>query len=133
MIELVDHRVTYASLMRAVRKIADSTFMSYLDNLTAEMLPQIPGYRPHLPSNCCLKMRSVEPHRDDWQDTQRTRPRLYRALFWLMQGYMHLQVSDDDVTLYSGNWVLFDDRRLHCVVADRQWIGLAVQYVRCRQ
>jgi hypothetical protein len=26
--------------------------------------------------------------------------------------------------------VLFDDRRLHCVVADRQWIGLAVQYVK---
>jgi hypothetical protein len=133
MIETVDHRDPDPALLRAVRRRADASFMQSLDDLTPDLLPQIPGYRPHLPSKCCLKMRNVEPHRDDWQDPcalRGRRPPPYRAMFWLLQGQLHLQVSDDAVTLYPGNWVLFDDRRLHCVVADRQWIGLAVQYVK---
>jgi len=133
MIETVDHQTPDPALLRAVRRIADDTFAPSLGVLTAEMLPQIPGYRPHLPSNCCLKMRNVEPRRDHWQDPcalRGRRPPPYRAMFWLLQGQLNLQVSDDAVTLYPGNWVLFDDRRLHCVVADRQWVGLAVQYVK---
>ena len=133
MIETVDHQTPDPALLRAVHRRADASFMQSLDDLTPDLLPQIPGYRPELASNCCLKMRSVEPHRDDWQGNPALRGRRkpeYRAMFWLLQGQLHLQVSDDAVTLYPGNWVLFDDRRLHCVVADRQWIGLAVQYVK---
>ena len=133
MIDLVDHRTPDPRLARTVRRLADDTFMRSIEGLAAEMLPQISGYRPHLVSNCCLRMRSVEPHRDDWQDAATKRPRHYRALFWLFDGCLHLQVANDYTILSPGYWALFDDRLAHSVISDAKWVGLAVQYVRERK
>jgi hypothetical protein len=80
MIDAIDFQLPDPRLARAVRKVADATFMRSVDDLAADMLPRIHGYRPHLISNCCLRLRCVEPHRDDWQDPTTKCPRHYRAL-----------------------------------------------------
>lgn len=133
MIDTVDFQLPDPRLARAVRRLADDTFMSSVEDLAPEMLPRIPGYRPHLISNCCLRMRCVEPHRDDWQDAATKPPRHYRALFWLFDGCLHLQVANDYAILSPGYWAFFDDRLAHSVVSRAKWVGLAVQYVRERR
>jgi hypothetical protein len=133
MIDTVDFQLPDPRLARAVRRLADDTFMSSVEDLAPEMLPRIPGYRPHPVSNCCLRMRCVEPHRDDWQDTATKRPRHYRALFWLFDGCLYLQVANDYAILSPGYWAFFDDRLAHSVVSRAKWVGLAVQYVRERR
>jgi len=51
-------------------------------------------------------------------------------MFWLLRGNLWIQAGADAQEMSSGDWVLFDDTVNHCVVAEKQWVGIAVQYVR---
>lgn len=74
-----------------------------------------------------FKMRSVEPHTDDWIGTGS--PKKWRSLFWVIEckEWVHLMVEGEHVRMSEGDYVLFDDRKLHCVVSQHQWTGVAYQ------
>lgn len=74
-----------------------------------------------------LKMKSVEPHTDDWIGAGS--PKHWKSLFWVIEckPWVHLMVESDHVRMNEGDYVLFDDRKLHCVVSQFQWTGVAFQ------
>lgn len=52
-----------------------------------------------------------------------------RALFWLAKGRVTIQCGNSYEELRAGDYVIFDDSQVHCVVADNQWWGAAAQYL----
>jgi hypothetical protein len=114
--------------LRDVSRVADESFgRSVSADLICHM-PNISGWMPAPETNVCLRTKNVHPHEDTFVgDGSRKN---WRNVFWLLDGDLWIQVAKAAQHMRSGDWVLFDDRTMHCVIADRKWTGIAVQYVK---
>ena len=79
-----------------------------------------------------LKMRNVEPHVDPWLSSAREPAERKRsALFWVIDlpsfERIHFQCGGQKASLRRGDYVVFNDSIMHCVVAERVWKGCAYQ------
>lgn len=132
-IELIKSDYLPKELVKHAKKHADNSFCCPLhqDDYEFRLLPKLPegliysGY-----SGMLLKLRNCEPH-TDFQVGEDEEGYVYvGACFGLLQGKAVLQVSDYCIKMQAGDWVLFDDTKLHSVQADRLWIGTSVQVLR---
>ena len=91
-------------------------------------MPCFPGWVVDPLSGCALEIRNVDPHTDDWVG-KNPPPRRRAAIFWLMRSSSHiwLQVGNDAVYMNQWDYVLFDDRKMHSVIARQTWVGCAYQ------
>ena len=128
MIEVSGYLNPPKELFKAVNAVADNSFCRCLSADEITTLPTIPSWSPDRHTNTCLRLRNVEPHTDDFIGLGR--PKTWRGMFWLLRGNLWIQAGADAQEMSSGDWVLFDDTVNHCVVAEKQWVGIAVQYVR---
>ncbi len=91
-------------------------------------LPEWEGRKIDFNSFMLLKCKNVEPHIDCYvADGEGGQKRI--AIFWLTKGNLHLQCGNESKRMKSGDYVIFDDSKMHCVVADKQWYGAAAQYL----
>ena len=115
---------------RIVRVVADDSFMSSLPKDIGDV-PCGDMWRHDVSSGITLRMRSVDPHKDDWVGGG-PRPRRYAAVFWLVDMSRYslpiiLKVGAVIHKMVPGDYVIFDDRVLHSVVAHNVWYGCAYQ------
>ena len=91
-------------------------------------MPCFPGWEVDPLSGIALKIRNVEPHTDDWVG-KNPLPRRRASIFWLMRSRDHiwLHVGNDAVRMEPFDYVLFDDRKMHSVIARQTWVGCAYQ------
>ena len=116
---------------RIVHKIADDSFRRTLpDDFGA--LPCGDEYSHEWDTwgtAVALRLKAVTPHQDPWLGDSRE-PAKRCALFWLISGAdVWLQVGGVAVRMQPGDYVVFDDAVMHCVVADHVWRGVACQMV----
>lgn len=111
----------------------DSFCMTVNGDFYDEFCPLPKGYVYDYQTAIRLKMRNVEPHTDfQLNDT----PEGYEyagSVFCAMTmrcPYIYLQVGESYVKLSKGQWVMFDDRILHSVIAEKEWSGVSVQVFR---
>jgi mannose-6-phosphate isomerase-like protein (cupin superfamily) len=78
---------------------------------------------------CLMAMdRCVDPHVDTWLGDWRRPPRKQRTFFWVLQGRVCFKVDGDKhLQMQPGDWVVFDHRREHMVLANTKWLGAAWQ------
>ena len=90
--------------------------------------PEAPGFVRAEPG-CLIKMRgNVIPHVDTWLGDFRQKPRVQRSLFWVLRGWVMFKVHGlQSLSMFAGDWVLFDHRREHLVMSDGRWMGAAWQ------
>ena len=74
-----------------------------------------------------LKLKNVDPHTDAQQMLLGPDETYAGSVFGLLSGCATRQVGGEALRLKAGDWVYFDDQILHCVLADRKWIGVAIQ------
>jgi hypothetical protein len=114
---------------RIVREIADSSFTALLP-IDFGNLPVGTGWRYSYGNAIAIKMRCVDPHRDDFVGIGQA-PRKYAAVFWLTSILKYeriaVQVGTKSITMGEGDFMVFDDRVLHCVCSDLVWRGCAYQ------
>jgi hypothetical protein len=79
------------------------------------------------PTGILLKLKNVEPHTDALQMLLGPDETHAGSVFGLLSGRVTLQVGGEALRLKAGDWVYFDDQILHCVLADRKWVGVAIQ------
>lgn len=111
---------------KLIRKIGTDDFCSSVPVPEDFQLPD--GWKIDRSTGIALKMRSVEPHTDDWVGAGS--PKHWKSLFWVVEckrPWLHLMVEGEHVRMKEGDYVLFDDRKLHCVVSQYQWTGVAFQ------
>jgi hypothetical protein len=114
--------------LRAVSRVADESFGRSVSGDLISNMPEINGWMPAPETNVCLRTKNVHPHEDTFVgDGSRKN---WRNVFWLLDGDLWIQVAKAAQHMRSGDWVLFDDRTMHCVIADCKWTGIAVQYVK---
>ena len=120
-------------LVKHAKKHADGSFCCPLhdDDYEFGLLPKLPEALIYSGrSGMLLKLRNCEPH-TDFQVGEDEEGYVYvGACFGLLQGKAVLQVSDAWIKMKAGDWVLFDDTKLHSVQADKLWIGTSVQILR---
>lgn len=105
-----------------------------MENPAMELLPPLPeGFIYTDESTAILKARNVEPHRDSNVGLIPEGYEFFGGIFGLLSGDCILQVGNSSIRMCQGDWVLFDDYRLHSVYADKQWHGLAVQIAKKRE
>ena len=115
---------------RMVRAVADDSFMNSLPKDIGNV-PCGDRWRHDVTTGITLRMRSVDPHKDDWVGCG-PRPLRYAAVFWLVDMPRYslpiiLQVGAVIHKMVPGDYVIFDDRVLHSVVAHNVWYGCAYQ------
>ena len=78
---------------------------------------------------CLIKMnRCVMPHSDQWLGGWDSRPRKQRSFFWVLKGKVFFKSDGyEHIEMSAGDWVVFDHRREHMVLADAAWLGAAWQ------
>jgi hypothetical protein len=93
-----------------------------------EGCPQVPGFDRAEPG-CLLAMcKCVMPHSDTWLGDWDRVPRVQRSFFWLLSGEVTFKVDGyAHRQMQAGDWVVFDHRREHMVLADDYWRGAAWQ------
>ena len=132
-IELIKSEYLPKDLVKHAKQHADDSFCCPLhqDDYEFGLLPKLPeGLIYSGRSGMLLKLRNCEPH-TDFQVGEDEEGYVYvGACFGLLQGKAVLQVNDSWIKMQAGDWVLFDDTKLHSVQADRLWIGTSVQVLR---
>ena len=114
---------------RMIREHGDDQFMG---RLPADFgrVPMFEGWAPDAESMVAMKMRCVGPHKDGWVGSHPD-PRRYLSVFGLTKAPIgtdfHLHVRNEQIRMTAGQWVLFNDRLMHSVVAHRLWHGVAYQ------
>ena len=140
--EQAHHRVHSAQLAEAKAK-ADESFCRQSSEDFMVGAPKIIGYVPAMKDATLLKLRNVEPHDDPWVgyephpfypevhgiDWTMDGPKNRRAVFWLLHSPkpIHLVCGGQARCLKTGDYVVFNDSLMHCVLAERTWIGAAWQ------
>ncbi len=73
---------------------------------------------------------TIDPHEDEYVGNG-NRPAVQQSLFWVLdnpsQRPIKLQVGTECVNLKAGDYAIFDDSVMHCVVASHVWRGVAWQ------
>ena len=114
---------------RMIQEHGDDQFMGRLPS-DFGMVPMFDGWTPDLESMIAIKMRCVCPHKDGWVGSNPA-PRRYLSVFWLTKALIgtdfHLHVRNEQIKMTAGQWVLFNDRLMHSVFAERLWHGVAYQ------
>jgi hypothetical protein len=118
-----------AAELRAVKAVADDSFCT---NAPSHVVPPCPApWKFDRLTSIALRLKTVEPHTDDWSGSFSNKPRSYAAVFWLMHvndnDCIYLQIGNTAERLRAGDFVVFDDRIMHSVVARHTWIGCAYQ------
>lgn len=117
-------------LVQNVKKHANDSFTCPLhqDDYEFELLPKLPdgliysGY-----SGVMLKLRNCEPHTDFYVGENVAGYQYVGTSFGLVHGKGIIQVANDYMHLAAGDWILFDDTKLHSVQSDKTWVGVSVQ------
>lgn len=96
--------------------------------------PEVPGFE-RAENGCLIKMdRCVMPHTDHWLQDFGRGPRMQRSLFWVLEGNVQFKVDGArHIEMGAGDFVVFDHRREHMVLADGEWLGAAWQLQPCRK
>ena len=132
MIYEIGNQQPTAKQKRITLAIADASFCTTLPN-DFGMVPCGRAWMHDRTTCTAIKMKCVEPHKDDWVGSGR-RPRRYAAFFWLVDVRDYesviVQVGTEAHRMVGGDFLVFDDRVLHSVFARRVWRGIAYQ-VRC--
>ena len=122
------HRKPTPEERREVRKRGDDTFTSRLPVGFLDTF-EVDGWTVDDSTGIALRMRDVEPHRDDWHGLCPV-PEKQASIFWLMDRRLEsvwVQVGNDACRIGCGGWVIFDHSVMHCVIAARKWSGCAYQ------
>lgn len=100
-----------------------------------EHLPLPAGYALSDDTGSLIKMAGcVLPHTDQWIGRGTAGPRAQRSLFWVLSGAVHIKVDGfGAAAMLAGDWVVFDHRREHMVLADGEWLGVAIQIAPIRE
>lgn len=118
-----------AAQRRMIREIADDSFATTLPQDFGSM-PCGSGWKHDITTGVALRMRSVEPHTDDWLGDGKY-PRLCAAVFWLVDlskfDHIFLQVGTEARRMQLGDFVVFKDSVLHSVISNHVWRGCAYQ------
>jgi hypothetical protein len=129
-----------------VRDQADESFCQTPSGTFDFNIPCPAGFSFDRSTVTLLTLKNVEPHDDPWVGAtphwQRGSeepppgwtydgPVERRAMFWVVDlpkfHDMFLQVGLVAKRMRAGDWVMFDDRILHCVLSSRKWYGCAYQ------
>ena len=116
----------------ATRKIADDSFCTNVPRIVQ------PPFVAHFleewevdeMTGIALTLKCVDPHTDTWTGFSPI-PRKQAALFWLFDCKavgIHLQVANESHHMRKGDWVFFDDTKLHSVTSNYKWLGVAYSY-----
>jgi len=90
--------------------------------------PQVPGFERAEPGILLAMRGCVMPHTDMWLGRWDRRPRKQRSFFWLLAGKVTFKIDGfAHRPMAPGDWVIFDHRREHMVLADDDWLGAAWQ------
>ena len=115
-------------------KHGDESFCMTVDEeFYDELCPLPEGYVYDYHSAIRLKMRNVEPHTDFPVNPIPENSEYVGSVFCPLNTnhpFIHLQVGEKCIKLGKGHWVMFDDRVLHSVIAEKVWSGVAVQVFR---
>ena len=121
------------ALLQRVKAVADESFTCTV-TLTVDDLPPLPeGWHYALDTAIALKLKGrCDPHRDDFMGAGPAAA--HASLFWLLSDTSKrpsaLMVEDQSQDMRAGQWVLFEDQKLHAFLADGTWVGVAVQAYR---
>ena len=108
----------------------DESFSNYCSSVFGRNLPEYEGRKLDFNSMILLNCKNVEPHKDPYVvNSARKEPKKRAAIFWLTEGELHIQCGDFCEKMKSGDYIVFDDSIMHCVVADKKWRGAAAQYI----
>lgn len=115
---------------KAIVEVADESFCRTAPDTV--VVPEFEGWERVPGTLTALKLKAVEPHVDPWVgDSPEPDGDDRRAVFMVVkgpkQGYVHLQAGLDATRMSEGDFVLFDDRVMHSVVATHTWVGIAWQ------
>ena len=130
---LTGQHVIPKALSQRVKAVADESFTRTV-TLTVDDLPPLPeGWHYALDTAIALKLKGrCDPHRDDFMGTGPAAA--HASLFWLFSDSSKrpsaLMVEDQAQDMRAGQWVLFEDQKLHAFLADGTWVGVAVQAYR---
>lgn len=73
---------------------------------------------------------TIDPHQDEYVG-HGNMPTVQQSLFWVLdnpsQRPIRLQVGNECANLKAGDYAIFDDSVMHCVVASHVWRGVAWQ------
>ncbi len=115
------------------RKNADSSFCALAGEAFMSDFPTFEGWQNATPTPVLLKLKNVEPHDDPWVSNG-SEPRARRAIFWLLEGgktYHGARIffgcGGQVIQMKAGDFVVFNDKKTHWVMSDRQWIGASMQ------
>lgn len=120
---------------KSIRECADGSFCAVVPSDFGP-LPEHPDYLVDRKTITALECVCVTPHDDGWMGDAEpgdggNGPEGRRAIFWVVDAPAHhsiyLQVGHDFEQMQVGDWVVFDDRVLHCVVSTRKWRACAYQ------
>jgi hypothetical protein len=131
-----------------VREEADDSFCQTPSSERFDYaIPCPPGYTFEENTVTLLSLKNVEPHEDPWVGSipsyvgdhvlppgwTHDGPEGRRAMFWVVDlpkfHELFLQCGAQAKRMRAGDWVVFDDRVLHCVLSTRKWYGCAYQLI----
>ena len=90
--------------------------------------PQVTKYE-RAESGILIKIKGcVKPHTDNWMVAHGRIPKTQRSLFWVLKGTPIFKVDGfEAIGMRPGDFVIFDHRIEHMVLADGSWMGAAWQ------
>ena len=129
MIYEIGNQQPTAKQQRIALAIADDSFCTTLPH-DFGIVPCGSKWTHDRTTGIAIKMKCVEPHKDDWVGSGK-RPRRYAAIFWLVDVHDYInvivQVGTESHRMVGGDFLVFDDRVLHSVFAHRLWRGISYQ------
>lgn len=117
-------------LLVQAAKNGDNSFAESIDYPLYELIPEIEDYEQTETGIALYGMINVEPHTDAYVGNGGGRT---IAMFGLMSGGKNFNllvrngVYWDIIKMKPGDWVLFDDKQEHMVMAESVWSGIAIQ------
>lgn len=117
------------SQKRENERLGDDSFGRICSPDFAKGVPRFEGRKIDESTVILLKCKNVEPHRDPYTASADAEPEKRAAFFWLTKGSLNIQCGYESKRMQEGDYIIFDDSKMHCVVADKQWLGAAGQYL----
>lgn len=122
------------ALRKRVRAVADDSFGAQLPVRVEELPPLPAGWTYDLSTLTALRLKgNCDPHADmyvgDRDDIVE-----HHSLFWLLEDSSRRRSSvmagGEAAPMLPDDWVFFDDAKIHALLADGTWMGLAIQAYR---
>jgi hypothetical protein len=122
-----------SKLAKVIHQTGTNDFMSSFHNDFFHLLPKLPEQFIYAPdSGVALKMKHVDSHIDDFVGQAVPGYLYWGGMFGLTQGYAKIHVCNSNMNIGRGDFILFKDRKMHSVYANKLWKGLAVQVLKKR-